>query len=84
MTPEQDDTPWLVRPRTIRRLWAAFIAVLAATVLAGAVVHGHATFGIEGTFGFFAWFGFATCVVMVVGAKILGIFLKREDTYYDD
>jgi hypothetical protein len=34
--------------------------------------------------GFFAWYGFVTCAAMVVGAKVLGIFLKRPDDYYDD
>lgn len=83
MTRDQDKH-WLVRQGTIRILWVVFLAILAATVLAGLFVHGHVTFGIEGTFGFFAWYGFATCVAMVVGAKVLGIFLKREDTYYDE
>ena len=31
-----------------------------------------------------AWFGFAACVVLVIGAKAVAIFLKRPDTYYDD
>lgn len=78
------DKHWLVRPATIRLLWIVFLGVLAATVAAGAFVHGHTYFGIDGTFGFYAWYGFFTCLLMVVGAKILGIFLKRKDTYYDD
>jgi hypothetical protein len=74
---------WLVRPATIRGLWIGSILVLALFVAADFFIHGHAYFGLDGGFGFYAWFGFVTCVAMVVGAKILGIFLKREDTYYD-
>ena len=74
---------WLVRPNTIKGLWVGGIALLALTVYAGAVIHPHAIFGIDGTLGFYAWYGFAACVGMVVGAKIIGIFLKRKDTYYD-
>lgn len=78
------DIHWLVRPATIRLLWIVFIVILAATVAAGAFVHGHTNFGLDGTFGFYAWFGFGTCFLMVVGAKVLGVFLKRKDTYYDN
>ncbi len=78
-----DDKHWLVRPRTIRLLWVGFAVVLALTVVAGLFVHQHVYFGIEDSFGFFAWYGFVTCVAMVVLAKLLGIFLKRPDDYYD-
>ena len=74
---------WLVRPETIRRLWLVFALVLAATVIAGPFVHGHAYFWLDGTFGFNAWYGFAACVAMIVLAKGLGVFLKRPDTYYE-
>ncbi len=75
---------WLTRPRTTRMLWIGFAAILAVLVLAGLWVHGYAYFGIDGTFAFNAWYGFAVCVAMVVAAKVLGVFIKRRDTYYDD
>lgn len=74
---------WLVRPHTIRLLWGLLIAILIISVVPDFFIHAHSYFGIDGTFGFYAWFGFGTCVLMVIGSKILGIFLKREDTYYD-
>ncbi len=75
---------WLVRKTTIRLLWRIFIAVLVVTVLLDLGVEHHPHFGIEGTVGFGAWFGFAACAALVLGAKALGVFLKRPDTYYDD
>jgi hypothetical protein len=75
---------WLVRERTIKWLWAVFIAILAVTVLADLVIDHHPYFALDGTFGFGAWFGFITCVAMVVFAKLLGVILKRPDTYYDE
>jgi len=75
---------WLVRPATIRQLWVVFIAILAATVIGDFFVEHHPHFGVDGTFGFGAWYGFAACVVLVVGAKALGFLLKRPDTYYDN
>ena len=75
---------WLVRPTTIRILWVVFIGILALTVAADLFVEQHAIFGIDGTFGFAAWFGFAACVALIVGAKALGFMLKRPDSYYED
>ncbi len=81
---EGDSKHWLVRPRTIRGMWIGFSVVLAALVVGDVFFHGHPSFGIEGTFGFYAWYGLATCVLMVVVAKLLGVLLKRPDTFYDD
>ena len=74
---------WLVRPRTIRRLWALFIVVLALTVTADLFIEHHPYFGVDGTIGFGAWFGFASCVALILVAKVLGAVLKRPDSYYD-
>lgn len=75
---------WLTRPDSIRKLWIGFITVLVLTVIAGLFIDFHDHFGIESSFAFYGWYGFATCVVMVVGAKLLGIFLKRPDNYYNE
>ncbi|MPZ37484.1 MAG: hypothetical protein GEU95_05375 [Rhizobiales bacterium] len=78
------DDHWLVRESTIKKLWVAFAVVLIATVLMDLVVAHHPYFGLDGTFGFGAWFGFVSCAAMVIVAKALGLFLKRPDTYYDN
>jgi hypothetical protein len=74
---------WLVRPTTIKWLWILFAIALAASVLTDLVIEHHTYFGLDGTFGFGAWFGFASCVALIVFAKALGAVLKRADTYYD-
>lgn len=78
------DDNWLVRDSTIKLLWVLFVIILAATVLADFFIHPHAFFTLAGTFGFGAWFGFLSCVILILFAKALGFFLKRPDTYYDD
>jgi len=83
MAKRPDDTPWLVRPSSIRILWVVFIAILAGTVLADFFIDHHGEFGVDGTFGFYAWFGFVSCVVLVFGSRLLGVLLKRRDDYYD-
>lgn len=78
------DDHWLTRATTIRVLWIVFALVLAATVLADLFVTHHGAFGLDGTTGFGAWYGFLACVALVGGAKALGVLVKRPDTYYDD
>ncbi len=73
---------WLVRPATIRLLWRGGITVLVLTVLGDLLLVPHPYFGIDGSFAFYAWYGFLTCAAMVVGAKALGLLLNRKDTYY--
>jgi len=74
---------WLVRPGTIRRLWTIFLLVLALTVLANLFTEVHAWFRIDGSFAFNAWYGFLSCIGMVLVAKVLGRLLHRKDRYYD-
>jgi len=73
---------WLMRHKNIRKLWFGFMTILATSLIAGLFVHQHEHFGIEQSFGFFAWYGFITCVGMVLFAKLLGVFLKRPENYY--
>jgi hypothetical protein len=83
-TPPRGQDHWLARPRTIRLLWTAFLAILALTLVPDVFMEHHAEFGMEGSIGFNAWFGFASCVVLVLGSLALGRILKRKDTYYGD
>lgn len=76
------DDHWLVRPKTIHWLWILFIAVLVLVVALDPLRH-DAHFSIEALFGFGAWFGFLSCVALIVFAKVLGFLLKRPDTRYD-
>lgn len=75
---------WLVRPATIRLLWRILFAVLALTLAAQFAFPVEAHFGLDGSFAFNAWYGFAVCAAMIVLANLLGRWLKRGDTYYDD
>jgi len=85
MTKKPKQLHWLVRPKTIKGLWVGGIALLALVTWLGTTVHPHTKFGIEGTPTFYSWYGFVTCVGMVLFAKfVLGLVLTRKDTYYDD
>lgn len=77
-----DNSHWLTRPATIRKLWWGFSVVLALTVAAQAFVYVKGYFGVDGWFGFGAVFGFLSCLAMVLVAKGLGFILKRDQNYY--
>ena len=81
MKPNADDH-WLARPSTIKLLWRVFAAVLALTVLLQILIGVKGYFGVDGWFAFGAVFGFLSCLAMVLFAKGLGFFLKRDEDYY--
>lgn len=79
---------WLYRPENKKKLWTIQIVLLILVVIPEFFVHHHAHFedkgiSVDASFGFFAWYGFATCALMVIAAKLLGFLLKRSDDYYD-
>ena len=75
---------WLVRKGTIKVLWVLGLSFLAVLVYLDGSLTPHPHFGIDGTFGFHAWYGLLTCIAMVLVPKLLGKFIGRKDTYYDD
>lgn len=75
---------WFYKPDSPRKLWKWGAIVLCLTVLVQIFVPVHGHFTVEGVFGFAALYGFVTCLLMVVGAKLLGFLIKRPDDYYDD
>ncbi len=73
----------LYRPEMRRRFWIAGIVVLMLTILAESLIELHTEFPIADWFGFNAVYGFMSCVAMIIIAKLLGVFIKRRDDYYD-
>ena len=74
---------WLTRRETIRWLWIVFAGVLTLTVIAELFVAHEAHFDVQRVFGFNAWFGLLACAGLITFAKLLGVLLKRRDTYYE-
>ena len=74
---------WLISPKIIHKLWISGIALLSGLLLIEAFLGLYGYFDVDSAFGFNAWFGFLVCVGMVVLAKGLGAFLKREESFYE-
>lgn len=83
MKQDTEQTHILTRPATIKWLWIIFAVVLAGLVALQLVIPIKGRFALEQGFGFAAWFGFGSCVAMVLLARVLGWWLKRDEAYYD-
>ena len=82
MNGKHQQDAWLARPNTIRLLWKLFFGVLALTVIAQFFIKVKGYFVVDGWLGFAAIFGFVCCLLMVLAAKVLGLILKRDQSYY--
>ena len=78
-----DKHAWLDRPENVKRLWRGFLAALVVLVLAELGLTSHPHFSIDAIYGFYAWYGFLACAVLIGVAKALGYLLKRPDSYYE-
>jgi len=64
-------------------LWLALGGGCAMTLLLELIGQGEVHEGLKETFAFYAIFGFVSCAMLIVVAKLLGIVLKVEESYYD-
>jgi hypothetical protein len=74
---------WLDEPAHVERLVRGFYAACALLLLLDLFVPKHGAFAVERLFGFYAFFGFAACVALVLVAKQLRRVLMRPEDYYD-
>ena len=72
------------RPDVIRKLWIMLYVVCGLTVVAEFVAHRHPHFGFDAFFGFNAVLGFVSCAVLILLSKLVALFLKAREDYYDD
>jgi hypothetical protein len=78
-----EKTYWLDNPRNVDRLVYIFYGICAVLVGIDILVPKHGPFALEHTLGFYGWFGFVACVVLVLVAKQLRRILMRPEGYYD-
>lgn len=71
-------------PKNVKRLLNVFYAALAVLLIADFFVTKHADFPWDGNVNFFAAYGFFSCVLLILVAKVLRLFLKRDEAYYEE
>jgi len=82
---ESDPDPqhWLDRPGSVNTLIRGLAVICVVLVVADAFYEKVTHYGWEQAPGFYAVFGFVSCVALVVAAKGLRRLLMRDEDYYD-
>ena len=80
---EYHELHWIERKTTIRGILYGLFIICIALFVADAFYHKHISFEMQSLFGFYAVFGFFMCVGLVLAAKVLRLFLMRDEDYYD-
>ncbi len=80
----KSDQPSLFeKPKNVTRILRGFYALCAAIFLCDLVYHRHVIHPWENLIGFYSFFGFIACVVLVLAAKEMRKVLMRDEHYYD-
>jgi len=90
--PPGEEPRWLDDPANVKKIirvfWASCVVLLIPDVLEGIGLvhfkHAHEGFWWENWVGFFAFYGFVACVVLVLIAKQMRKVIMRDEDYYDE
>lgn len=74
---------WLDEQKNVRKVVIAVFVICALLFVADAFYHKHSHFAVEDWFGFYAIYGFVMCVILVLAAKLMRVFLMRDEEYYE-
>lgn len=75
--------PFLERPGTVKRIVQAWVICCIGLLVMDLVIHRHVVHPWEEAFGFYAFYGFGACVILVLLAREMRKPLMRDEDYYD-
>ncbi len=78
-----DNSGWADRPDSRRLIRRVLYAACILLVVADFLVHRHISTDIERVPAFYALYGFAALVGVVMAAKGLRMLVKRDEGYYE-
>lgn len=78
------DASFFDKPKNVKIILNSFYAICILLVALDFVVHRHIYLYFEELPTFYALYGFVACVVLVVLAKLMRLFLMRGEHYYDE
>lgn len=71
-------------PDNVKRVLQIFYVCCGLLFVLDFVIHRHVMHSWENLWGFYPIYGFVGCVILVLIAKWMRIFLMRPEDYYDD
>ena len=74
---------WLDDPQNVGKLYRGLWILCALLVTVDLFYTKHIEFPIERLLGFFGFYGFVSCVFLVLAAKQLRKIVGRDEDYYD-
>ena len=74
---------WFDDPKNVRTFLLVFFVSLGGLLVVDFFIHKHADFYWADAPDFFAAYGFISCVVLVLVAKVLRRLIMRGEDYYD-
>ncbi len=74
---------WLDKPKNVKKIIGFVVVACIALFAAEAFYEKHPYFAAEQLFGFYAIYGFAVCVGLVLVTKLMRVILMRDEEYYD-
>ncbi len=72
------------KPENVKRVLKGFYICCVLLVAADFIVHRHTGFDWEKIPAFYAIYGFAACVLLVLAARELRKLVMRKEDYYDE
>jgi len=70
--------------QNVRLIMRLLVAICFVLVIIDLIAHRHVVHPIEALWSFYAWFGFISCVFLVLVSKLLRKILMRREDYYDN
>jgi hypothetical protein len=71
------------KPKNVKIFLGIFYLSLLLLLVIDFFIHKHPEFPWEEAPDFFAVYGFGSCVLLIFIAKILRLFIKRDENYYE-
>ena len=84
MTPPDRKRYLFDDPRNVQRVIRGLLVVCAVLLALDAVIHRHVYHPWEALFGFYAFSGFVSCVLLVVLAKEMRKLVMRGERFYQE
>lgn len=75
---------WFDKKENLTLFLRFFYVSLALLLIIDLFVEKHSVFGFDGIPNFFAAYGFISCVLLVLFAKVLRKFMMKGEGYYDN